>query len=97
MAYDSDGLNCLLPSFTDGANQSSIWTYQSTDAAADVDLDGYISDGGKRGMKVDDLVYVFDTNASPVIVTVHRVTAVNSDLSVDLSNGDTLVTGTDSD
>lgn len=99
MAYDSDALNCLVPSFTDTANESSVWTYQSTDGATAVDADGYISDGRKRGMKVDDVVFVTDTNASPVTVTVHRVTSVGTgtDYSVDLSNGDTLITGTDSD
>lgn len=99
MAYTSSALNCLVPSFTNGASESSVWTYQSTDAASDVDASGYITDGRKRGMKVDDLVYVFDTDASPVIVTVHRVVSVGTgtDYSVDLSNGDTLVTGTDSD
>lgn len=85
------------PSFTNVTGESSTWTYYSTDNAAAVDADGYITNGKALGMKVGDIVEVTDSDASPVIVTVHRVVAVNSNGSVDLSNGDTLVTGTDSD
>lgn len=96
MAYSTDNPPvCLVNGLASAIN---IWHYASTDGATDVDADGYISDGQDLGMGVGDIVYVEDTNASPVTVTVHRVVSVSStDRSVDLSNGDTLITGTDSD
>lgn len=99
MAYDTDNPpRLLVPSFTNAANQCSIWIYASTDAATDVDADGYITDGQDLGMKVGDIVFVVDTDASPIIITAHRVVSLStSDRSVDLTNGDTFVTGTDSD
>lgn len=99
MAYDSAGLKLLTPSFTNNSDEASVWMYFSTDAAAAVDASGYISDGRKRGMKVNDIVIVYDTDASPVIITTHRVVSVGTgtDYSVDLSDGNTTVTGTDSD
>lgn len=98
MAYStSNPPRLVLPSFTNVSGEMGIWQYDSTDAAATVDADGYITNGKALGMKVGDLVQVTDTDASPVIVTTHRVVAVNSNGSVDLSNGDTTVTGTDSD
>lgn len=98
MAYStSNPPICLQPSF-DTESGASLWTYASTDAATAVDAAGYITNGQDLGMKVGDLVYVTDTDASPVVVTLHRVVSVSaSDRSVDLSNGDTAVTGTDSD
>lgn len=101
MAYDADVAQpiCILPApIGHKANVPAFWYYRSEDAAAVVDADGYITDGQDLGMKVGDIVYVEDSNASPVIVTVHRVTSLSTtDRSVDLSNGDTLITGTDSD
>ncbi len=98
MAYStSNPPQLLTPSFTNASGESSIWNYTSTDAAATVDADGYITNGVALGMKVGDLVNVIDSDASPVIVTTHRVVSVNTNGSVDLSNGDTTVTGTDSD
>lgn len=75
------------------------WIYISTDGAATVDGSGYITNGGDLGMKVGDFVRVIDSDASPVIVTTHRVITVSSTApgAVDLSNGDTSITGTNSD
>lgn len=99
MAYStSNPPKLLMPSFDNGTNQCAFWSYTSTDAAAVVDGDGYISNGQDLGMKVGDLVYVVDSDASPVIVTLHRVVSLStSNRSVDLSDGNTAVTGTDSD
>lgn len=98
MTYSTSNPPILkVPSFTNVSGESSTWTYASTDGATAVDADGYITNGKALGMKVGDLVEVTDTDASPVIVTTHRVVAVNADGSVDLTNGDTTVTGTDSD
>lgn len=99
MAYDTDNPpRLLVPSFTNSSNQCSIWIYSSTDTATAVDADGYISDGQDLGMKEGDIVFVVDTDASPITITAHRVVSLStSDRSVDLTNGDTFVTGTDSD
>lgn len=71
------------------------WLYRSTDDAATVDGTNYITNGGTLGMAVGDLVYVFDTDASPVIVTLHQVSATG-DGTTDLNNL-TTITQTDSD
>lgn len=100
MAYSTSNPPLLVsPSFTNVSGESSLWTYASTDGASTVDASGYITNGGALGMKVGDLVRVTDTDASPVIVTTHRVVTVSSTYpgAVDLSNGDTTVTGTNSD
>ncbi len=96
MAYSTDNPPVLVQKAIGGVGQR--WIYSSTDAATDVDANGYITNGQLLGMKVGDLVEVTDTDASPVIVTTHRVVSLStSDDSVDLSNGNTTVTGTDSD
>jgi len=56
----------------------SLWTYNSTDPAADVDGAGYFTNAKKLGMKVGDIVFVTDTDASPPITTSHRVYAIDS-------------------
>jgi hypothetical protein len=40
----------------------AIWLYKSADPIATVQGAGYISDGVQRGMQIDDIVFVFDTN-----------------------------------
>lgn len=72
-----------------------FWIYRSTDAAATVDGANYITNGGSLGMSIGDLVLVIDTDASPVIVTWHQVSATG-DGTTDL-NDLTTVTQTDSD
>lgn len=78
-----------------GGSGPNIWSYNSTDAAADVDAANYITNGGSLGMKVGDLVFVTDNNASPVITTLHQVSATG-DGTTDL-NDLTTITQTDSD
>jgi hypothetical protein len=78
-----------------GGSGPSIWTYSSTDAAATVDAANYITNGGSLGLKVGDIVFVTDTDASPVIVTMHQVSATG-DGTTDL-NDLTTITQTDSD
>lgn len=89
----------LVPSFDNTANSNAIWTYIQTDTAAVVDASGYITNGGDLGMKVGDIVLVTDSDASPVTITAHRVVTVSATApgAVDLSNGDTFITGTNSD
>ncbi len=78
-----------------GGDGPNIWAYSSTDGAADVDAANYITNGGSLGMKVGDLVFVTDTNASPVVTTMHQVSATG-DGTTDL-NDLTTITQTDSD
>jgi hypothetical protein len=99
MAYSTSAPPVLVSGGGIGGTAPRLWTYTSTDAASAVDASGYITNGGELGMKVGDLVQVTDSDASPVIVTTHRVVTVSSTApgAVDLSNGDTTVTGTNSD
>lgn len=69
-----------------------IWLYTSADTNATVDTSGYFSDGGKRGMKVGDVVIVTYT-VTPIVKS-HYVISVNATTgAVDLSDGVTLVDG----
>lgn len=67
-----------------------IWGYKSADAAATVAGAGYFTNGGQLGMKVGDLVVVFDT-ATPLI-TSHQVLVVGTtgNGAVNLSAGTTI-------
>jgi hypothetical protein len=60
-----------------------------------VDAANYISNGVDLGMKVGDVVFVTDTDASPPITTLHQVSAGTSP-GVDL-NDLTTITQTDTD
>ena len=82
-----------------GFNASVIntWFYSSTDTAGDVDLSGYITDGDDLGLKVNDLVYVLDTDASPPVLTSHRVASVTAGGAADLSDLGATLGSTDSD
>lgn len=94
MAYSTSNPPRLLVSAFDGL-APNIWSYRSTDAAATVDAANYITNGGDLGLKVGDLVYVMDTDASPPIVTLHQVSATGNG-TTDL-NDLTTITQTDSD
>lgn len=54
----------------------NLWAYKSTDAKATVNGADYFSNGDSLGMKVGDLVYVFDS-ATPTR-TLHAVSAVTA-------------------
>ncbi len=98
MSYSTSNPPKLLVSSFDG-NGPSVWTYSSTDGAATVDGDGYITNGGDLGMRVGDIVFVTDTDASPLIVTTHIVTSVSSTRpgATDLSDTGSTTGSTDSD
>lgn len=98
MAYSTSNPPRLVrPSFTNVSGEISIWDYASTDAAATVDASGYITNAKALGMKVGDIVTVTDTDASPVVVTNHRVVAINTDGSADLTDGNNYIVGTNTD
>ena len=73
----------------------TVWYYISTDDAATVDASGYITNGGDLGLRVGDVMFVTDSNASPVITTLHQVSATGNG-TTDL-NDLTTITQTDSD
>lgn len=91
MAYSTSNPPYLVTKAIGG--KGNIWRYESTDAAAVVDGDGYITNAKALGMKVGDTVQVVDTDAVPVITTNHTVVEIKANGSADLSNSD----GTDSD
>lgn len=76
-----------------GGGGPNIWTYNSTDTASTVDDANYITNGGSLGLKVGDLVFVTDNDASPPITTMHQVSATG-DGTTDL-NDLTTITQTD--
>ena len=79
MAYaTSNPPKLVCPSFTDGTNHCSIWSYSSDDAATVVRVTGYITNGGDLGMKVGDIVLGTDADASPPALSVYRVVTVSA-------------------
>lgn len=97
MAYTAANLNCLVSSPC--GTGPAIWTHYSADATATVDTSGFISDGGKYGMKVNDIVmHTNITTPTAPVVTSHVVVSVNATTNaVDLSDGTVVGSGTDTD
>lgn len=94
MAYSTSNPPRLkVPSFTNTSGESQTWQYASTDAATDVDVPGYFTNAKSLGINPGDLIEVTDTDASPVIVTIHRAISYSGD-TLTISTGNTLVTGT---
>lgn len=73
------------------------WRMEGTDPVATVRVTGYISDGGKYGMKVNDQLVYTDTNLN--IISSLRVASVSSTYpgAVDLSDAVTIGPATNSD
>lgn len=65
---------CIVPGI---GSSPALWTYSSTDAHTAADETDYFTNGKALGMKVGDFVIVSDTDAPSV--TLHTVTAVDSD------------------
>jgi hypothetical protein len=95
--YNGDTLSLLVGPI--GGTGLQIWTMRSTDNAATVDASGYITDGGKRGMRVGDWVLQVDTDDAALLTSGHTVVTVSSTYpgAVDLSNGITVGGGSNSD
>lgn len=74
MSYSATGLRCIVPGVGGG---HSVWVYTSADAHGDVDATDYFAAAATYGMKAEDIVFVIDT-ATPTL-TIHTVTAVDSD------------------
>ena len=95
MAYDSSTLSLVSVAPLTGGMQQ--WVHTSADTGAQVQVSGFITDGGNRGMRVGDLLV--HTNSSTKIVSNHRVMTVSSTApgAVDLSDSTTDASGTNSD
>jgi hypothetical protein len=91
LAYSKDNLFMLG---TGVGNGPRIWIYSEASLpASSLDASGYISDGGKLGMKAKDLV--LGLNTSTGIWSGHSVVSVTASTgAVDLSNGTTIADGT---
>lgn len=84
--------------YSDGTNDLSwtLWLYIDADPTATVDGNGYFTNGQSLGMKVNDMVLLIDTNLK--IASTHLVDSLStSDDSVDLADGTTIGSTTDSD
>jgi len=68
MAYTPATLDCIVPRIGDGP---AVWTYSNTDAHTDVGATGYFTDGLARGMVLNDIMFVIDTDTATI--TMHRV------------------------
>lgn len=77
-------------------NAPNLWMYSSTDAATSVRLTGYITNAKDLGMKAGDLVISLKTDASPLSMQLHVVSAITVAGASDLSDG-LAVTATNSD
>lgn len=73
----------------------NIWIYASADATATVDGLNYFTNGYSLGMRIHDQVLVIDTNLK--ISSWHYVAAGTADGAMDLANGTTVGSGTNSD
>lgn len=74
MAYDSTKLRMIAQA---GFDSGSVWLYgPQGDAHATVEGANYFEDGGDRGMRVGDLVFVIESAAGGT--TAHSVTAVQA-------------------
>jgi hypothetical protein len=75
MAYEtSNPPNLLVPAIGDNPN---IWSYRDGDDDATVNGAGYFTDGVPLGMKVGDMVWVYDTTTPKG--SLHFVTSVSGD------------------
>jgi hypothetical protein len=58
MTYAGEDLQLLTSNI---GNKPNIWSYKSADVDSAVNAADYFSDGVTRGMKVGDMVWVYDT------------------------------------
>lgn len=95
MAYSTSNPPFLLAQNIGGGKK--LWGYASTDAATAVRVAGYITNAKLLGMKAGDLVWMIDTDASPIAAQLMTVASVNATTGVaDLTDG-TAVTATNTD
>jgi len=70
MAYAPGSLNSDHSPLGGGGDAGNLnvrhWTYLSADAVATVIAAGYVSDGDDKGLKVNDVVTVIDSNVPSI-------------------------------
>lgn len=76
-----------------------VWMYSSGDTGAQVQVSGYITNGGALGMKVGDLVYSVDNDTANYVWSAFAVATVSSTYpgAVDLVNATAVTTTTNGD
>lgn len=96
MAYSTSTPPVLLHAGIGGVCPS-VWMLYGTDAAATVQVTGYISNGGDLGMKANDVVIYQDTNLQ--VTSMLNVATVSSTApgAVDLQDATTVGSTTNSD
>jgi len=96
MAYNNANLSLVVQGMTYNAKPRR-WVYTTTDATATIDTSGYISDGGKYGMRVGDIVEVYISSGT-ITVSTYRVVSVDATTgAVDLSDGTVIGSNTNTD
>ena len=76
-AYDGANLSLVSQAPLAGAGQT--WIYRGVTVTGDFDAAGFISDGGSRGVRVGDVIYLHDlTTAAAVVVSAHLVNTVSA-------------------
>jgi hypothetical protein len=94
MAYETSNPPALIAQGIGGAGMK-IYIYNDDDATADVDGNGYITNGDDLGMDVGDIVIHEDLSAETT--NQYRVDSVTAGGAVDLANGTVTGSATDSD
>lgn len=76
MAYDGDGLDCIVPRIGGGP---ALWMYTTTDTTSGtVDVDDYFSDGAARGLVAGDKMIVTGASGGTVTTRMHHVESATS-------------------
>ncbi|WP_050589202.1 hypothetical protein [Mesorhizobium sp. LNJC405B00] len=82
MAYATTNPPVLI---SQGIAGFRLWKYESVDAASLVRVSGYFTNGWQLGMRVNDIVFVTDTDSSNA-TTIHTVNLASA-TAVDLTDG----------
>lgn len=95
MAYTPGNLSLVSSAPLTGTGQR--WQHASADTGAQVQVSGFITDGGSRGMRVGDVIE--HRNTATDIVSAHVVKTVSPTYpgAVDLTDSTTHASGTNSD
>ena len=86
MAYAPGSLNLQIPRMGGGLDAGSLsfaqYGYLSADAVATVIAAGYIDDGGDKGLRVNDVVVVVDSNVPSIDFCMVTVVAAGGDVTM---------------
>jgi hypothetical protein len=86
MAYAPGSLNLCIPRLGEGLDVGSLsyarYAYLSADPIATVIAAGYIDDGNDKGLRVNDVVEVVDSNVPSVDVCLVTVVDAAGDVTM---------------